>query len=156
MNVIGISKFFFLSREDKKIINIYFYYIWSFSTFKNNLAISSVQSLNVSDSATHRLWHTRLPCPSPTPGACSNSYHRVGDVIQPSHPLVPFSFCLQSFPASGSFPVSQFFESGGKSIGISASASVLPVSIQHWFPLGWTGLILQSKGLWRVFSNTSV
>jgi len=157
VNVIGISKFFFLSREDKKIINIYFYYIWSFSTFKNNLAISSIQSLNVSDSATHRLWHTRLPCPSPTPGACSNSYRRVGDVIQPSHPLVvPFSSCLQSFPASGSFPVSQFFESGGQSIGISASASVLPMNIQDWFPLGWTGLMLQSKGLWRVLSNTTV
>ena len=157
MNVIGISKFFFLSREDKKIINIYFYYIWSFSTFKNNLAISSIQSLNVSDSATHRLWHTRLPCPSPTPGACSNSYRRVGDVIQPSHPLVvPFSSCLQSFPASGSFPVSQFFESGGQSIGISASASVLPMNIQDWFPLGWTGLMLQSKWLSIVFSNTTV
>ena len=113
----------------------------------------------VSDSLrTHRLQHTRLPCPSPTPGACSNSC--------PSswwcHPtnsssVIPFSSCLQPFPASGSFPMSQFFASGGESIGTSASASVLPIDIQDWFPLGLTGLIsLQSKGLSRVFSNTTV
>ena len=93
--------------------------------------------------------NTRPPCPSPTPGACSNSC--------PSswwcHPtvsssVVPFSFCLQSFPASGSFPVSQFFASGGQRIGVSASASVFPVNIEDWFPLGWTGWIsLQSRGL---------
>ena len=84
--------------------------------------------------------------------------HWVGDAIQPSHPLViPFSSCLQSFPASGSFPVSQFFSSGGQSTGVSASASALPVNIQDWFPLGRTGWIsLQSKGLSRVFSNTTV
>ena len=71
--------------------------------------------------------------------------------------VVPFSSCLQSFPASGSFPMSQLFESGGQSIGVSASASVLPMNIQDWFPLGWTGWIsLQSKGLSRVFSNTTV
>ena len=83
--------------------------------------------------------------------------HWVGDPIQPSHPLVvPISSCLQSFPASGSFPVSQFFPSSGESIGVSASASVL-MNIQDWFPLGWTGLIsLQSKGCSRVFSNTTV
>ena len=82
--------------------------------------------------------------------------HWVGDVIQPSHPLVvPFSSCLQSFPASGSFPMSQFFSSGGQSIGVSAPTSVLPMNIQDWFPLGLTGLIsLQSKGLSRVFCNT--
>ena len=68
----------------------------------------------------------------------------------------PFSFCLQSFPASGSFPVSQLFTSGGQSVGASASESVLPVTIQGWFPLGWTGLILQSKGLTRVFCSTTV
>ena len=74
--------------------------------------------------------------------------HWVSDAIQPSHPLSsPFFSCLQSFPASGSFPVSQFFTSGGQSIGASASASVLPMHIQDWFPLGWTGWIsLQSKG----------
>ena len=85
--------------------------------------------------------------------------HRVGDAIQPSHRLsvILFSSCLQSFPASGSFPKSRLFASGGQSIGVSASASVLPVNIRDWFPLGWTGWIsLQSKGLSRVFSNTTV
>ena len=111
----------------------------------------------VSDSLwPHGLQHARLPCPSPTPGAYSNS--------SPSslwcHPtilssVIPFSSCLQSFPASRSFPMSQLFASGGQSIGVSASASVLPMNIQGWFPLGWTGRIsLQSKGLSRVFSNT--
>ena len=83
--------------------------------------------------------------------------HWVGVAIQPSHPLAPFSSCLQSFPASGSFPMSQLFSSGGQSTGASASASVLPVNIQDWFPLGLTGLIsLKSKGLSRVFSNTTI
>ena len=84
--------------------------------------------------------------------------HRVGDAIQPSHPLSsPFSSCLQSFPASGSFLRSQFFSSGGLSIGVSVSALVLPMNIQGWFPLGWTGWVsLLSKGLSRVFSNTTV
>ena len=85
---------------------------------------------------------------------------RVGDAIQlrPSHPLSSlFSFCLQSFPASGSFPMSQFFASGGHSIIVSASASVLPMNIQDWFPLGWIGWIsMQSKGLSSIFSNTTV
>ena len=83
--------------------------------------------------------------------------HRISDAIQLSNPVVPFSSHLQSFPASGSFPVSQFFMSGGQSIGASASASVLPMNIQDWFPLEWTSWIsLQSKGLSRVFSNTIV
>ena len=83
--------------------------------------------------------------------------HCVGDAIQPSHPLVPFSSCPQSFPASGSFPMSQLFVSSGQSIGVSASTSVLPMNTQDWFPLGWTGWIsLQSKGLTRVFSNTTI
>ena len=74
-----------------------------------------------------------------------------------SSSVVPFSSCLQSFPASGSFQMSQFFTSGGQITGVSASASVLPMNIQDWFPLGWTGLIsLQSKGLSRVFSNPTV
>ena len=77
--------------------------------------------------------------------------------IQPSHPVVSFSSCLQCFLASGSYQMSQFFASGGQSIGVSASASVLPMNIQDWFPLGWTGLIfLQSQGLSRVFSNIKV
>ena len=92
------------------------------------------------------------------PGAYSNSCPS----SQWCHPtisssVVPFSSHLQSFPASGSFPMSQFFTSSGQSIGVSASASVLPMNIQDWFPLGWTGWIsLQSKGLSRVFSNTTV
>ena len=83
--------------------------------------------------------------------------HWVSDAIQSSHPLLPLSSCLQSFPASGSFPMSWLFASGGQIIGASASASVLPMNIQVWFPLGWTGWIsLQPKGLSRVFSNTTV
>ena len=82
------------------------------------------------------------------------------ELVMPSNHLIlccPFSSCFQSFPASGSFPMSQFFKSGGQSIGVSASASVLPVNIQDCFPLGWTGLIsLQSKRLSRVFSNTTI
>ena len=106
----------------------------------------------------HGLQHTRLPCPSPTPGACSNSCPS----SQWCHPtisssVIPFSSCIQSFPASGSFPVSEFFTSSGQNIGVSASASVLPMNIQDWFPWGLTGLIsLQSKGLSRVFSNTTL
>ena len=77
--------------------------------------------------------------------------HWVSDAIQPSHPVVPFSSHLQSFLASGSFQMSQFFASGDESIGVSASASVLPMNIQNWFPLGWTGCIsLQSKGLYKI------
>ena len=83
--------------------------------------------------------------------------HWVGYAIQPSNPVVSFSSCPQSFPASGSFPMSQLFAWGGQSIGISASTSVLPTNTQGWSPLGWTGRIsLQSKGLSRVFSNTTV
>ena len=104
------------------------------------------------------LQHTRLPCPSPTSGACANSYPSSWGC----HPTISssvflFSSCLQFFPASGSFQMSQFFASGGQSIGVSASASVLPKNIQDWLPLGLTGWIfLQSKGLSRVFSNTVV
>ena len=106
----------------------------------------------------HGLQHARLPCPLPTPGAYSNtcpSHWSCHPTISSS--VVPFSSHLQSFPASGSFPVSRFFPSGGQSIGVSASALVLPVNIQDWFPLGWTGWIsLQSKGISRVFFNTTV
>ena len=105
-------------------------------------------------------WTTaaRLPSPSPTPGTCSNSC----PLSRWCHPIilssvVPFSSRLQSFPASGSFQMSQFFTSGGQSIGASASASVPPMNIQDWFLLGWTGWISsQSKWLSRVFSNTTV
>ena len=103
------------------------------------------------------LQHARLPCPSPTPGVYSN----LCPLSRWCHPtisssVVPFSSCLQSFPASGSFQVSHFFTSGGQSIGASVSTSFLPMNIQDWFPLGWTGWILLSKGLSRVFSNTTV
>ena len=113
--------------------------------------------LVVSDSVTHGLQHTRLSCPSPTPGAYLNSC----PLTRWCHPaisssVIPFS-CLQSFPASGCFPKSQFFTLGGQSIAVSASASVLPMNSQDWFPLGWSGWIsLQCKGLSRVFSNTAV
>ena len=102
--------------------------------------------------------HARPPCPPPTPRVYPNS----GPLSQWCHPTVssstvPFPSCLQSFSTSGSFPVSQFFTSGAQSIGDSASASVLPMNIQDWYPLGWTGWIsLQPKGLSRVFSNTTV
>ena len=111
----------------------------------------------VSDSLQpHGLQYTRLPCPSPTPRACSNSCSS-SLWCHSTISVVPFSFCLQSFPASGSFPVSQFFTWGGQSIGVSASTSVLPMNTQNWSPSGWTGWIsLQSKGLSRVFSNTTV
>ena len=101
------------------------------------------------------LQHARPPCPSPTPGVYTNSCplswwcH-----LTISSSIVPSSSCLQSFPASGSFQMSQFFASGGQNIRVSASASVLPVNIQDWSPLGWTDWIsLQSKGLSKVFSN---
>ena len=99
---------------------------------------------------------TGLPVHHQLPEFIQTHIHWVGDAIQPSHPLSSSS-CFQSFPASGSFPMSQFFTSGGQSIGVSASASVFPVNSQDWFPLALTGLIsLQSKGLWRVFSNIKV
>ena len=104
------------------------------------------------------LQHARLPCFSPSPRACSNSCplsqwcH-----LTVSSSVIPFSSCLQSFPVSGSFLMSQLFASGSQSIRALASASILPMYIQDWFPLGLTGLIsLQSKGLSRVFSNTTV
>ena len=131
----------------------------SLSSSKRDNETPSVQlscSVVSDSSRPHGLRHTRPPCPSPTPGACSNSC----PLSRWCHPtisssVVPFSSCPQSSPASGSFPMSQFFASGGQSIG--ASASVLPMNIQDWFPLGVTGWIsLQSKGLSRVFSNTTV
>ena len=106
----------------------------------------------------HELQHARLPHPSPSPWVCSNSCP-----LSPwCHPAIsssvpPLSSCPQSFPASGSFPVSWLFTSGGQSIGVSTSASVLPLNIQNWFPLTLTDLIsLLSRGLSRVFSNTTI
>ena len=106
----------------------------------------------------HGLQHATLPCPSPTP----RTYSNLCPSSQLFHPTIsssvsPFSTCLHSFPASGTFPVSQLCASGGQSIGVSASASVLSMNIQDWFPLGWISWIsLQSKGLSKVFSNTTV
>ena len=106
----------------------------------------------------HELQHARPPCPSPTPRVHPNpcpSSRWCHPTISSS--IVPFSSCPQSFPTSGSLQMSQLFSSGGQSIGVSASTSVLPMNTQDWSPLGWTGWIpLQSKGLWRVFSNTTV
>ena len=126
----------------------------AFSKFLSQIGCSAMSN----SLRPHGLQHARLSWPSPTPKACSNSC--------PSswwcHPTIsssvlPFFACLQSSPASRYFPVSQFFASGGQSIGVSASASVLPMNIQDWFPLGLTGWIsLQSKGLSTVFSNTTV
>ena len=105
----------------------------------------------------HGLQHARLPCPSPTLGACSNSCP--WKLVMPSNHLIlccPLLLLPSVFPSIGSFPMSQFFTSGGQSTGVSASTSVLPMNTQDWFPLGWTGWIsLLSKGLSRVFSNTS-
>ena len=122
-----------------------------------SVQFSSVQSLSVWLFAMP--WTTaRPPCPSPTrelyPNPCPLSQWCHATI---SSSVIPFSSCLQSFPASGSFPVSQLFTSGGQSFGVAASTSVLPMNIQDWSPLGWTGWIsLQSKGLLRVFSNTIV
>ena len=113
----------------------------------------------VSDSLQpHESQHARPPCPSPTPGvhsnSCSSSWWCHPAI---SSSVVPFSSCLQSFPASGSFPMSQLFAWGGQSTGVSALASVLPKKSQVWSPWEWTGWIsFQSKGLSRVFSNTTV
>ena len=101
----------------------------------------------------HGLQHARPPCPLPTPGACSNSC----PLSQWCHPtisssVIPFSFCFQSFPASGSFQMSQLFASGGQSIGASASASVLTTAVHGWFPLGLIGLV----SLQRVFCSTTI
>ena len=120
---------------------------------------SSVQLLScVRLFVTHEPQHASPLCPSPTtgvyPNPCPLSWLRHPNI---SSSVIPFSSCLQSFPASESFPMSQFFASGGQNIGVSASTSVLPMNTQDWSPLGWTGWIsLQTKGLSRVFSNTTV
>ena len=150
-----------MEKNVKKNVYIYNWVTLLNSRNEQHYKSTSVQfSLSVmSDSLQpHGLQHSRLPCPSPTPRACSNSC--------PSswwcHPtisfsVIPFSCSLQSSPASGSCQMSQFFTSGGQSIGVSATASVRTINIQHWFPLRWTGWIsLQPKGLSRIFSNTTV
>ena len=129
---------------------------------KHPLSFSSVQFNSVAQSCPtlwpHESQHTRPPCLSSTPGVYSNlcpSSRWCHSAISSS--VVPFSSCLQSLPASGSFPLSQLLAWGGQSTGVSASTSVLPMNTQDWFPLGWTGwMSLQSKGLSRVFPNTTV
>ena len=134
-------------------------FIWFCLCFNWALYVTSFQSLSrVQILQPHALRHARLLCPSPNPKAWSNSF-LLSQWCQPtiSSSVVPLSSCLQSFPASGSFPVSQFFPSGGQSNGVWASVSILPMNIQDWFLLGLTGWIsLQSKGESRVFSNTTV
>ena len=128
-------------------------WLWDSSEFSSVQSLSHVQLF-----ATPWTAARKLPCPSPTPGIHPNPY----PLSQWCHPVIsssvaPFSSCPQSFPASGSFQMSPLFTSGGQSIGVSASTSVLPMNTQDWSPLGWTGWIsLQSKGLSSVFSNTTV
>ena len=133
----------------------------SYSIYACVCLIASVQFSSVAQSCPtlrpHESQLARPPCPSPTPGVHPNSCAS----SRWCHPAIsssvfPFSLCPQSLPASGSFPMSQLFAWGGQSIGVSASASVLPMNTQDWSPLGWTGwLSLQSKGLARVFSSTT-
>ena len=126
------------------------FFYGSFSQFSRSVMSDSLRS--------HGLQHTRLPCPSPSLRACSNSCP-LNWWCHPtiSFSVIPFFSCLQPFPASGSFLMNQLFSSGGQIIGASASASVLPMNIQGWFPLGLTGLIsLKSKGLSRVFYSTTI
>ena len=129
-----------------------------YDRWKYLLSVSSVGPVMSNSLWPLGLQHNSPPCPSPNPGVYPNSC----PLSQWCHPtiassIVPFSSCFQSFLASGSFPMSQFFASSGQSIRVSASLSVLPMNIQDWFPLWWAGFIsLQSKGPWRVFSNTAV
>ena len=147
------------NKQTKKCRQSVFLHLLKRRNIEDKFSVSQFSPSVVSNSLwPHRLQHTWLPCLSPTPGACSNScpssqwYH----LTIPSS-VAPFCSRLQSFPASGSFQMSQYFTSGGQSIGTSASASVLPMNTQDWSPLEWTGWIsLQSKGPSRVFSNTTV
>ena len=124
----------------------------------DNSSVQFSRSLVSNSLWSHEWQHARPPCPSPIPGVHPNSCpSRRWCHLAISSSVVPFSSRPQSLPASGSFPISQLFSRGGQSIGVSASVSVLPMNIQDWSPLGWTGWIsLQSKGLSRVFSNTTV
>ena len=135
----------YINESNQHVAHLQYQYQFSRSVVSNSLW-------------PHESQHARPPCPSPTPGVDSNSC----PLSWWCHPtisssVIPFFSHLQSFPESGSFQKSQVFASGGQSVGVSASTSVLPMNIQDWFPLGWTGWIsLQSKGLSRVFSNTTV
>ena len=151
-NLLGVLLLF----EDVETDHKFFQFKILHFFLNDNSSVQLSHSVVSNSLRPHGQQHARPPCPSPTPrvypNSCSSS--------QWCHPaisssVVPFSSCLQSFPASGSFPVSQLFASGGQSIGVSASTSVLPLNTQDRYPLGWTGWIsLQSKGLSRVFSTT--
>ena len=137
-------------------ISLFILYIWWVIVIFSSVRFS--RSVVYDSLRPHESQHARPPCPSPTPrvypNPCPWSWWCHPAI---SSSVIPFSSCPQSLPASGSFPMSQLFEWGGQSTGVSASASVLPMNTQDWFPLGWTGWIsLQSKGLSRVFSNTIV
>ena len=142
--------------HSKFLMNIYYNYciiviMFSPVQFSRSVVSSSLRP--------HELKHARSPCPSPTPGvhpnSCASNQWCHPDIS--SSVVVPFSSCPQSLPASESFPMSQLFAWGGQSIGVSALALVLPMNIQDWSPLGWTGwILLQSEGLSGVFSNTTV
>ena len=140
----------------------YFFFNWHIIALQCSVSFCCLvqfSHLVVSDSLRpHELQHARPPCLSPTPGVHSNS-HPLSRWCHPaiSSSFIPFSSCPQSLPASESFPMSQLFAWGGQSTGLSALASFLPKNIQDWSPLGWTDWIsLQSRGLWRAFSNTTV
>ena len=134
------------------------YMKWYFCKLLCSTSVQFCHSVMSDSFQSHELLHARPSCPSPTPKVHPNpcpSSQRCHPAISSS--VVPFSSCPQSFPTSGSFPKRQFFASSGQSIGVSASTSALPLNIMDWFPLEWTGWIsLQSKGLSRVFSNTTV
>ena len=158
--MIGPSSFFHFKKFILWLEEKFFTMLCWFLPYHNTIQLSVQFSRSViSDSLwPHGLQHTRPPYPSPTPRVYSNSW----PLSQWCHPaisssIIPFSSHLQSFSESGSFLMSRFFTSGSQSTGVSASTSVLPMNIQDWFPLGWTGWIfLQSKGLSRVLSNTTV
>ena len=150
------TMFVLISSHANSIISVF----WNCVSF-GDFTLDSVQfsrSVMSSSLRPQELQHARPPRPSQTPGVYLNSCPS-SRLCHPaiSFSVIPFSFCPRSLPASGSFPMSQLFASGGQSIGVAASASVLPMNTQDWSPLGWTGwLSLQSKGLSRVFSNTTV
>ena len=142
---LGISDFF----EEISIVFLCFFALFSSVQFSRSVLSNSLWP--------HESQHARPPCPSPTTRVHLNPYPLSWWCHPTISSVIPFSSCPQSFPASGSFQMCQLFTSGGQSIGVSASVSVLPVNTQDWSPSGWTGWIsLQSKGLSRVFSNTAV
>ena len=132
-------------------------YIWQNSAL-NHDSVQCSSSVMSNSLWPHELQHARPPCPSPSPRVHPNPRPLSRwCYLAISSSIIPFSSCPQSFPTSGSFQMNQLFASGGQSIGVSASTSVLPMNTQDWSPLGWTGWISwQSKGLSRVFSNTTV